>query len=76
MKSKPCFIYFIILWVALGFANEINSMNRSLLKILYDNSDWNIIESTSDSIYISEKIIADYRLNAIKVEKNHNALHS
>jgi len=69
MKSKPCFFYFIIFWVALGFANEITSMNRSLLKILYDNSDWNIIESTSDSIYISEKIIADYKLNAIKVEK-------
>ena len=69
MKFKFYFFHFIIFCITFGFAKEINSFNRSLLEILHSNSGWNIIENTNDSIYISEKKIAEADLNAIKVEK-------
>tara|TARA_Y100001968_G_C19246655_1_gene662255 strand:- start:117 stop:815 length:699 start_codon:yes stop_codon:yes gene_type:complete len=54
------------------FGEGIDSQNRLLLKILDTNSNWDIIEKTSDSIYISIKKVKETKLNAIKVEKIYN----
>jgi len=69
MIKKYYIIFITILCFSSAYGKEINSQNRSLLKVLHANSSWNIIEKTSDSIYISEKIIGESGLNAVKVEK-------
>tara|TARA_B100000029_G_scaffold50196_1_gene45710 strand:+ start:380 stop:1078 length:699 start_codon:yes stop_codon:yes gene_type:complete len=69
MIKKVYIAFFTVFWVSNVFAEEIYSHNRDLLKILHADSHWNIIEKTSDSIYISEKIIEGSGLNAVKVEK-------
>ena len=72
MNKNIYITIFTILCVPKGFGEEISSQNRTLLKILNANSNWNIIEKTDDSIYISEKLIKGSELNAVKVEKEYN----
>ena len=69
MKNFIHSVVVIALCVSSLYSENLNSKNRDLLKILYSNSDWNIIEVTNDSISISEKTITGSELNAIKVEK-------
>jgi len=68
--------FYITFFTIISFSSlnseEIYTINRDLLKILYADTEWNIIEKTKDSIYISEKIINGSELNAIKVEKIFN----
>ena len=72
MIIKVYIVFFTIFWFASLSAEEIYTINPNLMKILYADSQWNIIEKTSDSIYISEKIIEGSELNAVKVEKVFN----
>ena len=68
------FLFTIILF-SLSFSSifefELDS-NGELLKSLYSNVNWEIIETTNDSIIVSQKEIKESSLKAIKVEKNVN----
>ncbi len=72
MKIHIYITVFTIFCITNLSGEGINSQNRSLLKILYANSNWNFIEKTSDSVYISEKKINGKKLSAVKVEKVYN----
>jgi len=72
MKMYIYIIVFTIFFTTNAFGEGIDSQNRSLLKILYADSNWNFIEKTIDSVYISEKKVNGTKLNAVKVEKVYN----
>jgi len=65
------FLFTIILFslsYSSTFELELDS-NGELLKSLYSNLNWDIIETTNDSIIVSQKEIKESSLKAIKVEK-------
>ena len=68
MKFYLCAIISIAFSLTNTFKYDVNS-NLYIIESLYSNSNWEIIESTNDSIIVSNKKINESNINAIKVEK-------
>lgn len=68
MKSFLFTIIFSSLFYCSSFELDMDS-NNNLLKSLYSDLNWEIMEFSNDSILISQKEIVESNLNAIKVEK-------
>ena len=68
MKSFLFTITLSSLFYCSSFELDMDS-NNNLLKSLYSDLNWEVMEFSNDSILISQKEIVESNLNAIKVEK-------